>query len=75
MIAEIRNAAAKGLDGLSYLASTEIRSGWEKLETAWLDLEKTAMDLPGDSARTVKAAADVVAGEVGAGYVLIRKLF
>jgi hypothetical protein len=75
MIAEIRNAAAKGLEDLSYLASTEVRAGWEKLETAWLDLEKTAMDLPGDSARTARAAADVVADEIGAGYVLIRRLF
>lgn len=75
MIAEIRNAAAKGLEDLSYLASMEVREGWEKLETAWLDLEKTAMDLPGGSVRTAKAAADVVADELGAGYVLIRRLF
>ena len=75
MIAEIQNAAAKGLEDLEYLASTELRAGWEKLETAWLDLEETAMDLEKASTKTVKAAADLVADEIGAAYVLIRDLF
>ncbi len=75
MIAEIQNAAAKSLEDLSYLASTEARAGWELLESAWLGLEGAAMSLDGAPTRTVKAAADLVAGELGAGYVLLRKLF
>lgn len=75
MIAEIQNAAARSLDDLSHFASIEARAGWEVLESAYLSLEGTAMSLDGAPTRTVKAVADRVAGELGAGYVLLRKLF
>jgi hypothetical protein len=72
-----------------HLAKIEARAEWEKLEQLWVDLEKKAEDLEkasaikaqalekasAESARDLKAAAELLIGEIGLGYERIRKIF
>ena len=75
MLAEIQQTAQKGLHELAYLASIETRAGWEKLESAWLGLEKALVDVEVASAKTAQAATDLVIDEIAAGIGLIRRVF
>lgn len=72
-----------------YLGKTEARAEWEKLEQLWVDLERKAEDLEKTSVlkmheiekasaasiQDLKAAAELLIGEIGLGYEWIRKIF
>ena len=71
-LAEIRDELKLKL----HLGGMEARQEWEKLEPKWLELEKKAglvEKASFESLKGLKAAADLLIGELFNGYERIRK--